>query len=118
MSRLFQRTAGLLLALALPLTAGESLVGPLRDGVVHHETSAQANSHLLFGGSGHGHEDSSPSHQHGKAADHCTHQHSVPLALTRVQVAPLSSAMQLHPGEMLQPFDQTPSDVFHPPRLA
>lgn len=83
-----------LLATAAFLLGGvlEPAWGLLRDGQVHHETTASAGVHAQVTGSGdHGHEDGSdrepghshaPGHQHGTSADHCTHMHGVGIVST------------------------------------
>lgn len=63
----------------------EPIAGSIRDGVVHHETSAEAGAHALSAPTGeHGHEDGGavgseqqhePGHDHGTGRDHCTHAH-------------------------------------------
>lgn len=76
-----------LLALSGFLLGGvfEPALGLLRDGRVHHETTATAGVHGNSTPTGeHGHEDGTasgpshthaPDHQHGTSADHCTHAH-------------------------------------------
>lgn len=65
----------------------EPVLGLVRDGGVHHESPVAAVAHQAAGGD-HGHEDvSGPTtdpqhdlpHQHGTAADHCTHAHGAGL---------------------------------------
>jgi len=67
----------------------EPILGALRDGVVHHESVAQADMHRaadVFGD--HGHEDGAArssehrhgaQHEHGSGTDHCTHAHGAGL---------------------------------------
>ena len=60
-------------------------MGLLRDGSVHHESSAAAAVHHETSRGDHGHEDSGTGakhgsgHQHGTSSDHCTHAHGVGL---------------------------------------
>jgi hypothetical protein len=76
---------------AVLTSTGESLVGELRDGEVHHESVAKAMSHHDSMGlrSDHGHEDGGAAghrhgsnHEHGTNADHCTHVHAAGLIAT------------------------------------
>jgi hypothetical protein len=85
-SRLFALTAVAVLTFGSNV---EPLLGVLRDGSIHHESSAAAVAHESSAPREHGHEDGSaqtphqdhgPQHQHGTAADHCTHAHGLALA--------------------------------------
>lgn len=72
------RLAALLMLLTITFSSAETVVGLLRDGAVHHESSAEAATHALMAQGEHGHEDGAqhgPNHEHGTPADHCTHQH-------------------------------------------
>jgi len=101
----------------------ESVLGALRDGRVHHESGMTAASHSSSGSQGdHGHEDGPLSHQHGgqhqhgTAADHCTHQHSAGSPAVGL-------ALAYPPIQHVAPFSDPPAPVggmlaapFHPPR--
>lgn len=80
-------------ALLLAFVAGgavEPMAGLARDGIVHHESAAQAGVHSATAQAGeHGHEDGGtlssdqehePGHDHGTSRDHCTHAHGNALA--------------------------------------
>lgn len=114
--------------LALVLMVGsiaEPALGVLRDGAVHHETTASAAVHAGQSAGDHGHEESPPfdhqhgrHHQHGTGADHCTHQHG--LALLTDAPLPLNvvpSAENALVAEYLAPIGRHPLDLFHPPRV-
>lgn len=78
--------AGLTILLGA-LANAETLIGTVRDGDVHHETVATALAHKSLAPGIHDHPDtpgssdggSGPGHQHGTAADHCTHHHGAAL---------------------------------------
>lgn len=76
------RLAALLMLLTVTFSYGETVIGVLRDGTVHHESTAAAATHALFAQGEHGHEDGSShgsDHEHGTPADHCTHHHGTVL---------------------------------------
>ena len=112
-----RRAIGIMLLVAIPISAAESVVGLLRDGAVHHESPAAAAEHAALGiGQGHGHDDRVPTHQHGSPADHCTHVHGVAVTTTPLQVAfdaPLSVDYQVQ-----RPIrhDWSPLEELPPPR--
>jgi hypothetical protein len=113
--------------LLLLLTVGsfvESVVGPLRERIVHHESAETVRAHTLATNGGeHAHEDSSvpaehqrgPAHQHGTALDHCTHQHTAvvpsPFAWALASTAATASI-----SEPLHYTSRRISAQFHPPR--
>lgn len=114
--------------LALLLMVGslvEPAVGVLRDGTVHHETTASAATHADGARGDHGHEDGLPSghqhggkHQHGTGADHCTHQHGlVFLAADLPGLVAASLAQRDAVAEYVTPATLHPLDLFHPPRV-
>lgn len=79
---MLHRAISLLLVLSFTYSSAESALGAVRDGATHHESNAEAVAHQIEAGSKHDHQDRDPvgsEHRHGGAADHCTHQHSVPL---------------------------------------
>lgn len=105
-----------LLAL-LPASAAEAVVGAVRDGAVHHESSTAATLHTDSGSPSHGHEDHAPGHQHGTLADHCTHAHSI---------APIEHGLRLKFGGPIHTSSEPspslyrrtlPLEEFHPPRI-
>lgn len=111
----------------LLLTAGsalESALGELRDGAVHHESSAAAAFHALDAQGDHGHEDGSlpgdhrhsRGHEHGTGSDHCTHQHGH--AMPAAGPEPLFTLATREPASAAAAFspDRTPVRLFHPPR--
>lgn len=118
---ILRRLVALLALLLVALSSVESVVGVLRDGLVHHETGLAALGHTGAGGD-HGHEDGPLQHQHGERhqhgtpADHCTHQHGV------AQTAPafayalptLASAPSFREPSHLAGRISIP--LFHPPR--
>lgn len=117
------RLALLLLLLAVGSYV-ESVVGPLRERIVHHESAESVQSHTLAtSGADHAHEDGSlpaehqrgPAHQHGTALDHCTHQHTAvvppPFAWALASMAATPSL-----SEPLHYTSRRISAQFHPPR--
>ena len=84
---------GLALLLGYGSASVEAVLGELRDGDVHHETTVEALNHASHDGTGeHGHEDDGahsahgPEHEHGTSGDHCTHAHSAGLPGERAQI--------------------------------
>ena len=101
----------------------EPVMGVVRDGAVHHETSARAAAHSFLAGAGHAHgtiesdraDDSGQRHEHGSSADHCSHAHGLALVGTFV--------FEIGTTETLLSFDEaarnpmhTPTALTHPPR--
>lgn len=73
---MLRRLVAMLMLLAVTFSSMETVIGELRDGLIHHESALQAATHAQ--GGEHGHEDGAvhgPEHQHGTSSDHCTHQH-------------------------------------------
>lgn len=115
--------AGIVLLFATLGSFVEPLLGELRDGETHHETSVAAADHASRARGDHGHEDAgAPSHEHGgehrhgTQADHCTHQHGTAVATPAFAFRPFAPTRadpplepQLHVGRSL-------SVLFHPPR--
>lgn len=83
---MFRRLTALLMLVATTTGSVETTMGEVRDGEVHHESVAAAANHAHEARGDHGHEDSNthaergPDHQHGTAADHCTHAHGPALS--------------------------------------
>jgi hypothetical protein len=97
----FRRYLALVLMLAYGASAAEAVVGAVRDGSVHHESTVAAATHQADHHGEHGHEDPGAqpdhgsAHQHGTSGDHCTHTHGVSLpsacdfeVVTRIASAP------------------------------
>jgi hypothetical protein len=80
-----RRCAALALLVGYAASTAEATAGLVRDGSVHHESSAAATVHHETSRGDHGHEDSGTGakhgsrHQHGTSSDHCTHAHGVGL---------------------------------------
>ena len=86
-----RRALVLLVLVTLIGSRAEAVVGELRDGEVHHESTAEAFSHQQDPHGAHAHDavnsgdeglpDSAESteagqdHEHGTSSDHCTHVH-------------------------------------------
>lgn len=124
-SRMLRRSIALLTLLLLVGSIAEPALGQLRDGVVHHESTASAASHADGAPSEHGHEDGSPlghqhgrEHQHGTSADHCTHLHGLALVASNLS---LSLFAQSPDRASVARYASSPSghflDLFHPPRV-
>jgi len=112
------------LLLGYATSSAEVVLGEVRDGEVHHESTAAALDHTQAASAQgeHGHEDEGqhpehgPEHEHGTSGDHCTHSHSVSLlgdqvafrfiACTQTIAAPLATTRS----------DGTPGSLFRPPR--
>jgi hypothetical protein len=125
---LLRRLLAFVMLLALAVSASESVLGELRDGEVHHESSAAAAAHGLHASGEHGHEDGSPpghpadsghrhgpGHHHGTGADHCTHQHGIPLPASFAFDLPLRTL----PQPSFEPQVHTArvsTTLFRPPR--
>jgi hypothetical protein len=121
-----RRAIALTLLALMALTSVESAEGLVRDGEVHHESSATAAAHASDLSGEHGHEDVEPSsqpeeegsapqhgpdHQHGTGADHCTHAHgpAISIAGTSMHVAILRASD-------LPVIFKTPADHIRTPR--
>lgn len=119
-----------LLALAALVTLAfgsnvEPLVGTLRDGRVHHESSAAAIAHHSVAAGEHGHEDATgqpahhqqhgPQHQHGTAADHCTHTHGLAMPAGNAAAFAILAVTVEHSGTISHPTRTQPIDS-PPPR--
>lgn len=100
-----RRSIALALLLGYSASAAEATVGVVRDGAVHHESSAAAAVHQETRQGDHGHEDPGAGaehgsdHQHGTAGDHCTHTHgmSIPSACDFEVVASVEAAVEVSP---------------------
>jgi hypothetical protein len=96
----------------------------LRDGAVHHESPASAAAHGVATAGDHGHEDvqhvprdhgHGPQHQHGTAADHCTHVHGFALVGVRQPVAAVARPALLAESPSF-PSARYLDHPHHPPR--
>ena len=114
----------LVLLVGYATSSAEVVLGEVRDGEVHHESTAAALDHTQSASTQgeHGHEDDGqeaehgPEHEHGTPADHCTHSHSVSLpgdqlvfnfiACTQTIPVPLATTRS----------DDTPGSLYRPPR--
>lgn len=121
-----RRWIALLMLCLLAGSSVESVIGVLRDGEVHHENAGDARAHRLASADHveHGHEDSSvpeehrhgPDHQHGTAADHCTHHHGTPLIRSGFAFSlPFQGFRAVFPESRVHPAGPVFSS-FRPPR--
>lgn len=123
-----RRLIAFVMLFALTFSATESVLGELRDGEVHHESSATAAAHGLHASGEHGHEDGpspghpadsghrhGPGHHHGTGADHCTHQHGIPLPASFAFVLVLRTIPQPSFDTQVHT-DRVSTTLFHPPR--
>ena len=119
-----RRLLTLLLLLLTAASALESVLGELRDGTVHHESSATAAFHALDAQGDHGHEDGSlpadhrhsRGHEHGTGSDHCTHQHGTAMLVTPFEPLFSSFGQEIPPAGRSRGPHGTPTPLFHPPR--
>lgn len=114
---MFRRLAAVLMLLAVTFSSAETVIGELRDGEVHHESTVEAAAHAHGSHNEHGHEDGSshgPDHQHGTSSDHCTHQHGEQLNEVRIILVgpPDASVSFAHPSlfsdRVIEPFPRPP----------
>jgi hypothetical protein len=118
---LLSRLISLLMLLSITFSTAERVIGAIRDGEVHHESSSLAATHAVFSAGEHGHEDHSehgPEHKHGTSADHCTHQHGTTVPVAKLAFAfrggEISSAVVEEP---VSPKDHLPDPSFRPPQV-
>jgi hypothetical protein len=113
------RLAAAFMLLMVAFSQAETVLGELRDGTVHHESSTSAAVHALSGQGEHGHEDSArhgPEHQHGTSADHCTHQHGAQVNGRAVDLPIHELTYSLDILAPLLLLGRTPAPFFRPPR--
>ena len=100
-----RRFIALALLVGYLASSAEAVLGVVRDGSVHHESTAAAAIHQGEHDGEHGHEDPGvgaehdAEHQHGTSSDHCTHAHGMSLpafCALPVQV-PLATAAEPTP---------------------
>lgn len=114
---LCRRAIAIALLILTPASAAEAVFGMLRDGAVHHESAVAAAASRDAGPqSGHGREDSAPTHQRGTPADHCTHEHGTAtvspvfsFSFSTSVSAHRLTACTIHPSRILL-------EEFEPPR--
>lgn len=120
----FRSTVALLLLMSFTASSLEAVAGVVRDGAVHHETSAAAVSHAVEAAGEHGHEsvaegsdqEHGPDHRHGTGADHCTHTHGSGLTALAVGVAWTAVESPVVALPSATPTDRTVPPLLHPPR--
>ena len=108
----------LILLLGYGATTGETVLGELRDGAVHHESSLKAMAHNQSGQGEHGHEDSGEhgsDHQHGTSVDHCTHTHSASLPAQHEFSLVVLLSTEVHSVQVASSGTASRS-LFHPPK--
>ena len=121
---LLRRLVAVLSVVLMVGSLSEPALGWLRDGPVHHESTATAVAHGTQFLGDHGHEDRGPStnthdreHLHGTGADHCTHQHGLgPVSMSPSGVHIGAEAARLRSAHQMMFLSQYPLDLFHPPR--
>ncbi|MFQ5549615.1 MAG: DUF2946 family protein [Gemmatimonadales bacterium] len=109
---------------AILISALEPIVGLVNDGDVHHESALVAASHSGSTPAQHAHEDlrhqssdgKHDGHEHGSAADHCTHAHGALLRATQ-SLAFVSVERPMESLEIARGRSVTSSSPRHPPRL-
>lgn len=118
----FRAITAALILFGYGATSVEVVLGELRDGEVHHESALAAAQHDVRAQGEHGHEEPvadtehGPDHQHGTAADHCTHTHSVslPSGSGEFQVVALEGTQAARPVPVRTGVFKAP--LLHPPR--
>lgn len=127
-----RRFIALILLLFSTATSLEAVVGPMRDGEVHHETAAQATEHASRATGEHGHEhemsahaddhdatgeEHGPQHQHGTGADHCTHAHGPALSVAGAHLAVAAVRARLPRLDVPVPSEHSVPPLHQPPRI-
>lgn len=118
-----RRLLALIVIFAWGYSLGETVVGSIGDGAIHHETVSSAALHGNAVGGDHGHEDGGEpahrhdgNHKHGTAADHCTHHHGA----AAINLAWAFRVPRVYASAVtIDPFHLTTQDghaFFHPPR--
>jgi hypothetical protein len=114
----------LVLLVSFAAASLEAVAGVVRDGAVHHESTARAAAHADLAAGEHGHEDAasphrpsdSEGHEHGTSSDHCTHTHRV-AALASAPRPTATSVLDVISTEIALP-RAFASDAFVPPPQA
>lgn len=117
-----RRFLALVLLYATAVSLVEPALGELRDGEIHHESTAAALAHAQVADGDHGHEhagspahDHGGEHQHGTALDHCTHQHGPAAPAEGALPFVLATAVHFETEPPVR-IAWSPSLPFHPPR--
>jgi ABC-type nickel/cobalt efflux system permease component RcnA len=115
-----------LIAFALLLgygaTSVEAVLGEVRDGDVHHESSAEALDHTQSSQGEHGHEDAGENpehgsdHRHGTSGDHCTHTHSASLVAASHGFVVVAFLESVYAPAAPMRSDTFVGPLFHPPK--
>lgn len=116
------RHIALLLLIAYATATAETVVGAVRDGAVHHESTIAALVHQETHHGDHGPEDSGlgakhgPNHRHGTGADHCTHAHGVSLPTACAFEVPAGAVTETFEVPEPRPAGRAPDTDLRPPR--
>lgn len=131
-----RRLIALILLVFSTATSLEAVVGPVRDGEVHHETAARATQHATRTTGEHGHEhghddgmsaqaedpdgsgeEHGPKHQHGTGADHCTHAHGPALSVDGTHLTVAAVRARLPRLDVPVPSEHSAPPLHQPPRI-
>lgn len=130
-----RRAIALVLLIISAASPIEAVAGELRDGEIHHETSAEASRHSATSMGEHGHEhgrtfedeshdhatdEGDPDgteHRHGTGSDHCTHAHGPALAAPAVAAAVPSETGTVPAVHVPVASDHTSPPPHEPPRI-
>jgi hypothetical protein len=131
-----RRSVTLFVLIMMMASRAEAVTGEVRDGDVHHESTAEAVVHAQDPHGAHAHdgadavndqapeptkdtraapEDGTSSHEHGSASDHCTHVHGV-AAMSSMDWCPLSLETSFDFVSTFQNSDTAFDTHFPPPR--
>jgi hypothetical protein len=129
-----RRTIAFVLLVLTTASPMEAVAGELRDGEIHHETSAEASRHAATSMGDHGHEhgrafddeshdhaadEDDPEgteHRHGTGSDHCTHAHGPALAAPAVAAVVTARTGTIPVVTVPAPSDHTSPPLHEPPR--
>lgn len=127
-----RRSIALILLIFSTATPLEAVVGTVRHGEVHHETTAKATQHAARATGEHGHEhgpsvhaedhDASDEehgrrHKHGTGADHCTHAHSPALSVGGTHLVVPATTARLTRLDVPVPSEHSVPPLHQPPRI-
>lgn len=121
----FNSVVSLALLVAFTASSLETVAGLVRDGEVHHETTASAAVHGTSSSGEHGHEavddggthEHGPEHEHGTGSDHCTHTHGNALAPSGAAFACLTSGAVITASPSRIPTESRLPPLLQPPRV-
>jgi len=119
---LLRRILALALLIGYGASSAEAVVGVVRDGTVHHESTASAAVHQEGHRGEHGHEDPGAGaehgadHEHGTSSDHCTHAHGMSLPATCAFLVPAALTATPEPAPPLLASRVYASVHFRPPK--